>query len=144
MDEVRGVLVRAEVHKACDALAAADSLLTIGLWDDAVSRLYYAVFHMASAALLAIGVEATSHRAVQSLVSLHLVKTGRVSVDTVRGIAELFALRNQADYNRLFAVDRPLAEFHRAQATGTLAALAAVIETQGFGAAGDDSAIGPK
>ena len=96
-----------------------------------MSRLYYAVFHVASAALLVVGVEATSHRAAQSLVGLHLAKPGRVPSTTTRSIAELFALRNQADYNRLFDVSPELAQFHRQQAGEVVAVLNLVVVDAG-------------
>jgi uncharacterized protein (UPF0332 family) len=98
-DAARAANLAAEVEKARHALAAADQLLAIGLWDDAMSRLYYAAFHLASAALLVQGIEATSHRGLLSLVSQHLVKPALVPPQLARELTELFGLRNQADYD---------------------------------------------
>ncbi len=48
----------AELVKAEAALRAARALADLELYDDAASRLYYAVFHLISAALLRLGVQA--------------------------------------------------------------------------------------
>lgn len=46
-----------EVEKADASLRAADLCLHAGLFDDAVSRAYYAAFHMVQAVLLTLGLE---------------------------------------------------------------------------------------
>ena len=51
----------AELEAASDALRAASTLLDAGLVRDAVSRLYYAIFHAARAALLARDRHAKTH-----------------------------------------------------------------------------------
>jgi uncharacterized protein (UPF0332 family) len=131
-DAARAVNLAAEVEKARHALAAADQLMAIGLWDDAMSRLYYAAFHLASAALLVHGIEATSHRGMLSLVSLHLVKPGLVPQELARRLTELFGLRNQADYDRHFTTDAEGAREYRRKAAETLASLDAVVVRAGY------------
>ncbi|MBM4344315.1 MAG: HEPN domain-containing protein [Deltaproteobacteria bacterium] len=129
--EARAANIAAEVAKARAALHAADELFAIELFDDAMSRLYYAAFHLASAALLAVDVEATTHRGLLSLVSLHLVKPARVPPDTARGLTELFSLRNQADYDRHFVMDADGAADYRRRAANVLAALDGVVTACG-------------
>ena len=70
--------IRQELKKAEQALKAAQNLLADGLYDDAVSRAYYAVFHSARAALKIEGVETRSHKGLVSQFALHMVKTGEV------------------------------------------------------------------
>lgn len=103
--QARAANIAAELAKSADALAACRQLLDIGLLDDAMARLYYSMFHLVSAALLTVGVEATSHRSLHSLLSLHLVRPGHISLGSARILGELFTLRNQADYDRHFAAD---------------------------------------
>jgi len=55
-----------------------DLALADGLYDDAVSRAYYAVFHSARAALKIKGIETVSHKGLISQFALHLVKAGEV------------------------------------------------------------------
>jgi uncharacterized protein (UPF0332 family) len=95
----------AELHKAFAARRAARALTDLGLYDDAASRLYYAAFHLISAALLCLGVQAQTHRGVASLLGQHLVKPGLLPTSVGRDFATLLGLRSQADYNRHFLLD---------------------------------------
>ena len=95
----------AELSKAHAALQAARALADLKLYDDAASRLYYAVFHLVSAALVVLGVQAQSHGGVASLLGQHLVKPGLVPTHVGHHFAALMGLRSQADYNRHFVMD---------------------------------------
>ncbi len=77
----------------------------LGLFDDASSRLYYAAFHLVSAALLTHGVQAQSHVGLATLLGQHLVRPGLLPAQVARELAALMGLRGQADYNRHFVMD---------------------------------------
>jgi uncharacterized protein (UPF0332 family) len=96
---------QAEWVKAQAAKRAAKALAELGLFDDASSRLYYAAFHMVSAALLLHGVQAQSHGGLASLLGQHLVRPGLLPARVAREFATLMGLRSQADYNRHFVMD---------------------------------------
>lgn len=96
---------RAEAAKAQAARRAADALAALELFDDASSRLYYAAFHLVSAALLTQGVQAQSHGGLAALLGQHLVKTGLLPPSVARELGALMGLRGQADYNRHFVMD---------------------------------------
>jgi uncharacterized protein (UPF0332 family) len=95
----------AELRKAYAARRAARVLADLGLYDDAASRLYYAVFHLISASLLCLGVQAQTHSGIASLLGQHLVKGNHLPTSVSRDFAILLGLRNQADYNRHFSLD---------------------------------------
>lgn len=95
----------AELSKAHAARRAARALAGLALYDDAASRLYYAAFHLISAALLCLGVQAQTHRGVASLLGQHLIKPGLLPPSVGRDFATLLGLRGQADYNRHFQLD---------------------------------------
>ncbi len=116
-------------------MRAAEALIAVAIYDDAMSRLYYAAFHAASAALLVLGVEATTHRGLMGLFSMHLVKPGLVSPDAGRSLAILEGLRNQADYNRHFSTDEKGAREERDRAHALLAELEAFVRARGAGIA---------
>jgi uncharacterized protein (UPF0332 family) len=101
--------VAAEAKKGDDSPAAARKLVEIGLFNDAVSRLYSAAFHYATGALLSVNVEARSHKSLQSLFSLHLVKAGKVDIRVARDLRRLQGLREAADYDRDFDFDEATA-----------------------------------
>lgn len=71
-------LSQKELNRAQKALLAAKTLLENQLYEDCVSRSYYAVLHAAKAALVKVGVEAESHQAVRRMFGLHLVKTEQI------------------------------------------------------------------
>ena len=96
---------KAEAQKAHAAFRAARALADLELYDDAASRLYYAAFHLVSAALVVLGVQAQTHAGVATLLGQHLVKPGLLPASVSHDLASLLGLRGQADYNRHFALD---------------------------------------
>ncbi len=89
--------------KAVQAAASAKVLLDAGDTDGACNRAYYAMFDAARAALLASGAQAEgeiarTHSGLISAFSLHLVKTGRVTVELGKAFNRTQELRTVADY----------------------------------------------
>ena len=100
--------------KAQRAVASARLLLDAGDTDGACNRAYYAMFDAARAALLAsrAPVEAEvarTHNGLIAAFSLHLVKTGRVSIDLGRELNRAEEIRRLADYQGT-QVSRPHAD----------------------------------
>jgi hypothetical protein len=71
---------------------------------DAASRAYYAALHAARALLASVGVEAHSHRALRTLLSMHFVKDGQLDAERSKELAQLEALRESSDYDSSFAL----------------------------------------
>ena len=67
-----------ELARARKAWRAAETLLEHQLYEDAVSRAYYAVLHASKAALATIDLYPDSHRSVRRMFGLHLVKTNLI------------------------------------------------------------------
>jgi len=89
--------------KAIRAAASAKILLDTGDIDGACDRAYYAMFNAARAALLVSGAPvppdiSRTHSGLIAAFSLHLVKTGRVSVDLGKALNKVEELRLIADY----------------------------------------------
>ena len=101
-DENRRSNLALELEKGRRALQAATLCARSGLWDDAVSRAYYAAFHHAQALLLSAGLEARSHAGAHHLFHLHFVKAGLVPPRLGKLLAGLQKFREQADYERAF------------------------------------------
>ncbi|MBN2197087.1 MAG: HEPN domain-containing protein [Polyangiaceae bacterium] len=121
----------AEIAKAFAALGAARALGDLGLFDDASSRLYYAIFHLVSAALLMVGVQAETHGGVAALLGQHLVRPGLVPVAVARDFSTLMALRQQSDYNRHFVCDANGFADDLARAEVTFRVLAGFLASRG-------------
>ena len=90
-----------------DALRAAEALLGLQLYNDAVSRAYYAAFHFARELLLLEGLEPKSHREVFALLERHFEGTARLTREALSRFARLQTFRGLADYD---ASDRISAE----------------------------------
>jgi len=92
-------LSQKELIRAKKALLAAKTLLEHQLYEDCVSRSYYAVLHAAKAALARKGVEPESHHAVRRMFGLHLVKTGEIEKDFARILTAEQEDREIGDYD---------------------------------------------
>jgi uncharacterized protein (UPF0332 family) len=88
-----------ELARADKSLRAARILLENQLYEDCVSRSYYAVLHAAKAALIKIGVEAESHQAVRRMFGLHLVKTEQIEKHFAEILTAQQEDREIGDYN---------------------------------------------
>jgi uncharacterized protein (UPF0332 family) len=130
--EARATHIAQELEKGRHALRAGEELLKLGLFDDAVTRYYYAAFHFAAAALLVDGIEATSHRALRSLFSEHLIHTGRMSAARAKDLRRLQSFRESADYDRTFVFTREGAEEEAAVARAFVDEIERFLRASGF------------
>jgi uncharacterized protein (UPF0332 family) len=73
--------VRAEFEKAKNALRAAEILQAEGLFEDTISRSYYAVMHAARAALLVHNAIPKSHAGVRRLFGAVLIRPGLIEAE---------------------------------------------------------------
>ncbi len=85
------------IEKSKRSLGAAKELQSRGDYDFAVSRLYYSLFYLAEALLLAKGLSFSSHSAVLSALYEHFVKPGLLPKEMHQLIHETFDRRQEAD-----------------------------------------------
>ncbi|HEX4153717.1 MAG TPA: HEPN domain-containing protein [Steroidobacteraceae bacterium] len=95
-------LARNLVRKSKRALLSAKVGLQIGDSDNAVNRSYYAMFDIARAALLTVGVPEDklprTHNGVIAAFRQHAVESGKIDADLAGSLSRAEALRLQADY----------------------------------------------
>src|SRR5207302_1259901 len=103
-----GPAASAHVAIALQALTAARVLRKARLVLDALNRLYFAGFHLAAALLASGGIEAKSHRGLNTLLGLHYVKTGRLDHRFQQTLSRLETWRDKADYDIGFVADAAL------------------------------------
>jgi uncharacterized protein (UPF0332 family) len=101
----RAANARAEIAAARDALRVAEAALGLGIRRDAMSRLYYAVFHAARALLLLEGVEPKTHAGVARMLAEHLVRPGKLDAHAGLLVTRLQAYRQASDYSYAFEID---------------------------------------
>ena len=87
------------VQKTRESLEAAELLHREGYHDFAVSRGYYAMFYIAEAALLSLGLSFSKHSAVVAAFGQHFVEPGHVAEHLHRYLLDAFDLRMVADYD---------------------------------------------
>lgn len=92
------------VAKARRYQASAELLRRDGDFDSAVSRLYYAMFYGAEAALLAEGKTFSSHRAVVAAFGELFIKTGVLPKELHRWLHRAFEKRQVSDYDYLTGI----------------------------------------
>lgn len=98
--------IKEELGRAAQSLAAADLLADGGFYSDAVSRLYYYLYHSSKALLLSIGLEPRSHEGLLRLVSMNFVKKGILSAQDSHTLSRMMKYREEADYNPSYVFDR--------------------------------------
>ena len=86
------------LDRARDDLETAYIDLAAGKWRGAVIRAYYAVFHVASAALLWHDQERAKHSGVHSAFGETLVKTGKLEAEYGKIYTEARRLREATEY----------------------------------------------
>jgi len=89
--------IKEELERVETSLAAADLLHANEYVNDAVSRLYYYLFHGVRALLLSKGIEPKSHERALQMFSLHFVKTKIFDTYNSHIFARLIKYRSVAD-----------------------------------------------
>jgi uncharacterized protein (UPF0332 family) len=96
---------REEMVKGTEALRAAEELLRLSLFNDAVSRAYYAAYHWARALLFTKGIESKTHRGLVQLVGLHFVRTQQIPIEAATLLGQLAIQREASDYTTSLRFD---------------------------------------
>jgi len=100
---------RLRLEMASEELDTARENIAHGRYRAAVSRAYYAVFYIASAALFSQSVVRGKHSGVESAFSEYLVKPGHVEVEFGRLYQKARRQREEADYAEDVIVDEATA-----------------------------------
>jgi len=102
--------IAANLERAEKSIQAAKELAASGFDDFAASRVYYAAFYAATAALLNEGLEFSKHSGVIASIHQRLVKTGKLDKEQGKELNWLFELRNVGDYGVTIHVSQQDAE----------------------------------
>jgi uncharacterized protein (UPF0332 family) len=99
MDEDTKILVNIRLERGREDLATARLLIREGKYRVAVSRVYYAVFMVATAVLITLGVSRSKHSAVESAFGQYLVKPGILDPKYHAIYMKARDWREEADYS---------------------------------------------
>ena len=109
MEEHVRAYARLRLEMAREELETARDNILGGHYRAAVSRAYYAVFYIASAALFSQSVVRGKHSGVESAFSEYRVKPGHVEVEFGRLYQKARRQREEADYAEDVIVDEAMA-----------------------------------
>ncbi len=102
--------IQLRFQQAAECMEDAQVLLAHNRLAAAVTRAYYAMFHAATAVLLARGIKRSSHRGMLSAFGEHLVKTGAIDRRFFQYLRDAFQRRQQSDYEPMIEISRQTVE----------------------------------
>lgn len=98
----RNAIIHYRIERALSSLQEAKDTASMGHWNLAVQRLYYATYYIQSALLIRDGLSAGTHVGLKSLVGLNYVKTGILTAEEGALLGRLFQMRQTGDYSDNF------------------------------------------
>ena len=126
--ETRAALVCYRLERAHSTLGEADLLYEGDYFNAAVNRLYYACYYAATALLLSRGIETSTHNGVKTQLSMHFVRTGRLSMENGTTFGLLFDKRHSSDYGDFAYCDAGLVRMLRPRAKAFIDAVEALAQ----------------
>lgn len=121
--ENRISIVNYRLERAYETLKEADYNTDGGYYNTAINRLYYACYYAASALLLSREIEAHTHNGVKTQLSMHFVRTGRLSLEHGVTFSLLFEKRQSSDYSDFAYCDLTLINTLRPRAEAFIGAV---------------------
>lgn len=131
-EDNRRVAIEQDLHQSELALKAARLLKDAGLYNDALSRLYYALYHATSALLVTESVEPRRHRVITSLLTTHFVRTGVLSAEDIAVVGKAQTYRSLADYNRAWEATAVIADEAFASVEPLITRIREVLDRDGW------------
>lgn len=98
----RKAVIKYRIEKAYKNLDEAKACAKLGYWNLAGNRLYYSVFHMASALLLDKGLSAHTHAGVIHLIGEKFIATNILDKEYGQFFSRLYQLRQSGDYDDMY------------------------------------------
>ena len=100
--EEREAIVSYRIYKAFKTIKEVIDVGSLGYWNLAANRLYYAAYYASFALLINSGMEASTHKGVIRMISSAFVRTGILQEEDSKLLGRLFTMRQSVDYEDLF------------------------------------------
>lgn len=100
--QLRRDIISYRIEKSHRSFEEANTISKLGYWNLTGNRLYYCVFHMASALLLDKGLSAKTHAGVIHLIGEKFIATGLLERTYGRLFSRLYELRQSGDYDDMY------------------------------------------
>ena len=102
--EEKKSIIAYRVQKADSVFIEASDNATMNHWNLVANRLYYAVFHMASALLIDKGFTSKTHSGVICLLGQEFATKGLLDKDEMRLVSRLQNMRHAGDYDDMLSL----------------------------------------
>lgn len=103
-------LIHYRLERADEAMEEARIMADSSHYNAAVNRLYYACFYAVQALLLKHHIAATTHAGVKSMLGLHFISKGVISVEHGKTFNTLFEKRHSSDYEAFAYCDKDMVD----------------------------------
>jgi uncharacterized protein (UPF0332 family) len=111
-----GEYVVYRMNRAKQSLQVAEKVLQDGFIEDAVNRMYYAIYYAVSALLYTRKLHPKTHLGMKALFSKEFVKNNLITGEQAQIYSTIFAKRFEADYEDFFTIDTNSVNNHLAEA----------------------------
>lgn len=109
-NESRQALIDYRLSRAYEALKEAELLCEGKFYNATINRLYYACYYAAVALLLKNNVSAQTHSGVKTMLGLHFVSKGLLTIENGKLFTALFEKRHSGDYDDFVFCDREMVD----------------------------------
>ena len=104
--EERNALATYRMQRAKETLDEAKAMIESSFWRIAANRLYYACYYAATALLIKHEHDTHTHSGAFSMLGLHFVSTGLISMEHNKLYRRLMELRQMGDYSDWITVNQ--------------------------------------
>jgi uncharacterized protein (UPF0332 family) len=109
MDEAsKKALIAYRIKRAYETLKEADVMKREGFYNAAINRMYYACYYAVMGLLLKNDIQTQTHSGVKTMLGLHFVSTGKLSVKSGKTFSTLFEKRHSGDYDDFVYSDKEM------------------------------------
>jgi uncharacterized protein (UPF0332 family) len=122
-EQSRIALVKYRLDRAKETLSEAELLAKESYYNAAANRLYYACFYAASALLINNGITSSSHAGVKTMLGLHFVSKGLLSIEQGKTFSRLFEIRHSSDYDDFVYCDKMMIDEYTLKANAFINAV---------------------
>lgn len=106
--ESRDSLIAYRIERAYGSLKEAELMVQGDFYNAAINRLYYACYYMAVALLLKKNISAQTHSGVKTMLGMHFISKGKLSISASKIFATLFEKRHSSDYDDFVYCDKEM------------------------------------
>ncbi len=99
-------LSKYRLTRAHETLDEIPTLMSLGYYNTAASRLYYACYYAAVALLVKNNITANSHAGVKTMLGLHFISKGFITKNSGKVYSTLFEFRQRSDYDDFVYVEK--------------------------------------